>query len=107
MLRGRLFYIVLVLVLCFAAPSRAGDATVFSLWPVVDYRADEISNYRSLHLLGPLFKYEAKDDETEYALRPFFYHATDASGMSQTESFIRWPSIAVSPMPITSTSSTS
>ena len=85
MLRERLFYLVLVLVLCFAAPSRAGDATVFTLWPLVDYRADEISNYRSLHLLGPLFKFEVKGDETEYALRPFFYRATDTAGMSQTE----------------------
>ena len=84
-MRVRLCYIVLVLLLCFAAPSRAGNATVFTLWPLVDYRADETSNYRSLHLLGPLFKFETKDDETEYALRPFVYRAADDAGMSQTE----------------------
>jgi len=85
MVRGCWCVILLGLLLAFASPSRAGEATVFTLWPLVDYRADEAINYRSLHLLGPLFKFEVKEDETEFALRPLLYRATDQTGLAQTE----------------------
>lgn len=77
--------ILLCLSLFFAAPAWAGQSTVFTLWPVVDYRASEDASYKSLHLLGPLFKFESKGDETEYALRPFLNLATDEAGSSQAE----------------------
>lgn len=85
MLRRRSNLVLLLLVLCCASPSWAGDATVFTLWPLVDYRSSEAADYRSLHLLGPLIKFETKANETEYALRPLFYHAADDKGFSQTE----------------------
>jgi hypothetical protein len=85
MVRWQLLSIPFLLLLFTARPAVADDATVFTLWPLVDYRAAEDRNYRSLHLLGPLLKYETKDDEAEYALRPFIYYAADTAGMSQTE----------------------
>jgi hypothetical protein len=85
MLRGRCFLIAVVLLLGLAAPSRAGEATLFTLWPLIDYRADEALGYRSLRLLGPLIKYETKDDETEFAVRPLFHRAADDADLAQTE----------------------
>lgn len=85
MLRGYFLSIHLCLLLLFAAsPTRADDATVFTLWPLADYRSSASSEYKSLHLLGPLIKVESKGDEIEYAVRPFFYRAAD-NDSSQTE----------------------
>lgn len=84
-MRGWLFHILPIVLLFVVGPARADDATVFTLWPLVDYRASAESDYRSLHLFGPLFKVEAKSDEVEYALRPLFYRAADVDGFSQTE----------------------
>jgi hypothetical protein len=78
-------YILLLLLLLTAGPARAGEATVFTLWPVVDYRASAEADYRSLHLFGPLIKYETKADESELALRPFLYRSADDAGSAQTE----------------------
>jgi len=85
MVRGWCCVILFGLLLGSASPSRAGEATVFTLWPLVDYRADAAIDYRSLHLLGPLLKFESKGDETEFALRPLFHRATDQTGLAQTE----------------------
>ena len=47
--------------------------------PLYEYRASCSVDYSSLHLLGPIVKYESKADEYDVALRPLFYHsvATD------------------------------
>lgn len=67
-----------------AVPSWASAQTLVTLWPLLDYRASE-SDYRSLHLLGPLFKYESKGPETEFSLRPLIFRASDEKGDSLTE----------------------
>lgn len=85
MLRAWLVHIQWLLLLVCVGSAQAGDATVLTLWPLVDYRASADSGYRSLHLLGPLAKIEAKNDELEYALRPLFYRAVDDADVSQTE----------------------
>ncbi len=55
------------------------EATQHTLGPVYDYRASYRVDYSSLHVAGPLFKYERKRDESDLALRPLFYRsvATD------------------------------
>jgi hypothetical protein len=64
----------------------ADDATIFTLWPFVDYRHDRSIDYQSVHLLGPLIKYERKGREREFALRPLFYQARDEkSGVRLSE----------------------
>ncbi len=75
---------MLILVLS-TAPATADDSSIFTLWPIADYRASHAVDYQSLHLLGPFLKHENKGFETEYALRPLFYRAVDDEGVSQTE----------------------
>lgn len=61
-----------------STPALAGfsEGTVFTLWPLVDYRSSPQVDYSSLHLFGPLFKVEKKESELEWALRPLWYHAS-------------------------------
>lgn len=79
------FLLFSFLLLIFAGPAVADDATISTFWPLFDYRSSADADYQSLHLLGPLVKYETKGMETEYALRPLFYRATDHQGVSQTD----------------------
>lgn len=74
----------LLLLLCslllpaFSSPVQAAEeGSIRTLWPFFDYRASPASDYRVLHLLGPLLKFESKGVEREFALRPLIYHATD------------------------------
>ncbi len=57
----------------------SGDTTQYTLGPIGEYRSSGSVDYTSLHLLGPIVKYESKADEYDVALRPLFYHsaATD------------------------------
>ena len=66
--------LLFLLLLCTASPATSDD-TVFTLWPVIDYRSSERVDYSSLHLLGPLIKFEKKESEVEWGLRPLWYHA--------------------------------
>lgn len=84
MQRGLSLHLAL-LILTFASPAFADDATLSTFWPLYDYRASAQADYQSLHLLGPFIKYETKGMETEYTLRPLFYRATDEEGVSQTD----------------------
>jgi len=51
------------------------DATQYTLAPLFEYRASRTVDYSSLHLLGPIVKYDSKADEYDVALRPLFYHS--------------------------------
>ena len=73
--------VTLVLTFCYVVPVDA--QTVYTLWPLVDYRASE--NFTSLHLLGPLGKYQRQGEQTELALRPLLFHKTTSPNRSQTE----------------------
>ncbi len=84
MKHGFSFFLMLSIVCC-ASSASAYDATVSTLWPLWDYRASAVADYKSTHLLGPLLKYETKGIETEYAFRPFFYRALDDEGVSETD----------------------
>jgi len=75
----------LLAVIWCSSPVSTFGATVSTLWPLLDYRADKGVDYSSLHLAGPFFKYETKGPETEYTLRPLFYRAVDEDGSSQTD----------------------
>ena len=84
MIRGFSSFLLLAL-LCSAGPVLADDATLATFWPLFDYRASPAADYQSLHLLGPLVKYESKADETEYAVRPLFDRSVVEQGFSTTE----------------------
>jgi len=58
------------------AGAQVARDNIFTLWPLIDYRSSDRVDYHSLHLFGPLIKYEAKNNEREWALRPLWYHAS-------------------------------
>jgi hypothetical protein len=84
MKRGSLFLLLLAIFWC-AEPGLASDATVSTFWPLFDYRSSDSADYQSLHMFGPLIKYETKEDEADYAIRPFFYSTVDDEGRSSTD----------------------
>ncbi len=54
----------------------ADEGRIFTLWPLADFRASPATDYETLHLLGPLFKWERKGAEHEVALRPLVSSAS-------------------------------
>jgi len=79
------FCIVMLLVLCAAGVARAAEGepaatagTIFTFWPLVDYRDSPADGFRSLSILGPLFKWQQRGEDRELALRPFFFRTEDA-----------------------------
>ena len=84
MQRGIILHLAF-LIMTFASPVFADDASLSTFWPLYDYRSSAQADYQSLHLLGPFAKYETKGTETEYTLRPLFYRAVDEEGNSETD----------------------
>jgi len=68
--------LVCVLIAVVPVSAKTPRETIFTLWPLVDYRSSDRVDYHSLHLFGPLFKFESKGTEFEWALRPLWYHAS-------------------------------
>ncbi|WP_026843250.1 hypothetical protein [Citrifermentans bremense] len=85
----RKFITASLLMLAFAGSSSAdegegavegGKGTIFTLWPLVDYRESPAEGFSNLSLLGPIVKYQKKGEDTDFAIRPFFYtssHTTE------------------------------
>lgn len=73
-----------LLLLLFVPEAKVAEARVLTLWPAVDYRSDPPHDYASLHLVGPLLKYEHTADTTRWALRPLFYYENTAAGHLST-----------------------
>ncbi len=69
---------LLTFALLFLPAGAAGEeATIFTLWPVLDYRRSPAADYTSVNLLGPFLKYEQKGPERAFALRPIYYRGWD------------------------------
>ena len=75
----RAIMLALALILFQTSSALAGfeEGTVFTLWPLIDYRSSPQTSYHSTHILGPLIKYERKETEYDFALRPLWYRASD------------------------------
>ena len=61
------------------SPARE-DGTIFTFWPLVDYRESPAEGYSNLSILGPLFKLQRQGGATDVALRPLVYsqqHSTN------------------------------
>jgi len=58
------------------APVRAEDRIV-TVWPLIDYRHSPEGEFTSVHILGPLVKYQRAGSRREYGLRPFYYHVSE------------------------------
>jgi hypothetical protein len=62
----------------------AETGTIFTLWPLLDYRDSPKDDYRNLSLLGPLFKFQQNKEGRDTAVRPLFYRT--ASRQNDTSS---------------------
>lgn len=67
-----------------AAENQGEKATIFTLWPLLDYRSSPETGYSNLSLLGPLFKREHDRTTTRTGLRPLFF-TTATSASTDTE----------------------
>ncbi len=78
MCRKRNISLIALLVLLLLPAGAWGEkGTVFTLWPLLDYRRSPVADYTSIHFLGPLVKYERKGTEREFGLRPLYFRAWD------------------------------
>jgi len=87
---GRLALTFFLGVLLFMPPASAlgQDAEILTLWPLIDYRRTEDSDFVSFHLLGPLFSYQRTPEETRYGLRPLYHHVRNAEGKYRYSEFL-------------------
>lgn len=81
---GKAFIIFLLLAVLTVPPLFADDGTahndegtIFTLWPLIDYRESPREGYSNLSLLGPLFKLQHQKDARDLAVRPLFYETSD------------------------------
>ncbi|RII26628.1 MAG: hypothetical protein CXR31_09430 [Geobacter sp.] len=66
----------------------AREGTIFTLWPLVDYRESPREHYRNLSLLGPLFKFQAHGDDSTFAVRPLLYRTEDRREQTVQTSYL-------------------
>jgi len=78
------FVMTLLLVISVVAPLSADEGTkkeeegtIFTLWPLIDYRESPADKYSNLSLLGPLFKLQHQKEARDLAVRPLFYDTSD------------------------------
>jgi len=69
-------------------PAAAPKGTVFTLWPLVDYRTSPAEGFSNLSILGPFIKFEKKGDERVKAVRPFFYRDEDVKDESSSSLYL-------------------
>ncbi|GAM11417.1 hypothetical protein OR1_03733 [Geobacter sp. OR-1] len=93
MTRPLLAFMVLASLLLPAIPSfgaKAGDidveGTIFTLWPLIDYRESPKEQFSNLGILGPLIKIQENRGDSVVAFRPLFHNsANKKQGTSVTE----------------------
>jgi hypothetical protein len=88
---GKAFISFFLLAIFAAAPLYAGEGneeegTIFTFWPLVDYREGPREGYSNLSVLGPLIKYQKQGNDREIAVRPLFYEtANQREGTAVTD----------------------
>jgi hypothetical protein len=80
-----------LLVLCQpSVAAQADQGTIFTLWPLVDYRTSPAEGYSNLSLLGPLIKFQYKGQDKDTAIRPLFYRK-DRDKDTATSTYFLYP----------------
>ncbi len=81
---GKALIILLLLALVMVPPVSADErpahdeeGTIFTLWPLIDYRESPREGYSNLSLLGPLFKLQRQKNDRDLAVRPLFYKTSN------------------------------
>ena len=62
--------------------------TIFTLWPLIDYRDSPADGFSNLSILGPLIKFQKKGGERDTAVRPFFYQSSHGNGRYSSTYFL-------------------
>jgi hypothetical protein len=86
-----IFIAALFALLTFTQPVHAAQAdkgTIFTLWPLIDYRDSPAEGFSNLSILGPLFKFQQKGSERDSAFRPFFYRKDHLKDHSSSTYFL-------------------
>ncbi|GFO55488.1 hypothetical protein GMSM_24950 [Geomonas sp. Red276] len=84
------------------AAKAADHGTIFTLWPLLDYRTSPAEGFSNLSILGPLIKIEKKGEGRETAFRPFFYR-TDNLKNETTSTYFLYPSAFFETTPLADT----
>jgi hypothetical protein len=66
----------------------SGEGTIFTFWPLVDYRESPQEKYSNLSLLGPLFKLQRQKDDEVVAIRPLFYRTSNRSDKATVTEYL-------------------
>ena len=64
------------------------EGTIFTFWPLVDYRESPREGYSNLSLLGPLFKFQQRKDDRDLAVRPFFYRTSNVKDKGAATAYL-------------------
>lgn len=70
------------------AATRADNGTIFTLWPLLDFRESPRDGYSNLSILGPLFKLQQHGDEREMAIRPFIFQTTNRHNRTSSAEYL-------------------
>jgi len=87
----RMSIVALLVLLVLAPPSGADqgeEGTIFTLWPLVDYRESPAEGFSNLSLLGPLIKFQKHGKDRELAIRPLFYKSSHTKDQAQSTYFL-------------------
>lgn len=84
------------------AEEQRPEGTIFTLWPLIDYRSSPGDQFSNLSLLGPLIKIQRQGDERTTALRPLFYREADRRADSATTDYL-YPIASTDSSPATMT----
>lgn len=71
-----------------AGESSAGEGTIFTFWPLVDYRESPREGFSNLSILGPLVKFQKSGGETDFAVRPLFYRTSNAKNRTASTEYL-------------------
>ena len=86
-----IFIAALLALLALAPPGWAAQAeggTIFTLWPLVDYRDSPAEGFSNLSILGPLIKFQKKGADRDIAIRPIFYRSSNENNHASSTYFL-------------------
>ena len=78
----RQIFRILTALLLLASPAAGADlpadeGTIFTLWPLMEYRSSPQEGFSNLSILGPLIKYQQGREKNLLVVRPFLYRDDD------------------------------
>ncbi|WP_243370623.1 hypothetical protein [Geotalea sp. SG265] len=84
------FFLLIMATAVFAGTGDNGadTGTIFTLWPLVDYRDSPKDHYRNLSLLGPLLKFQQNKDDHDTAVRPLLYRTANPQNETSSTDYL-------------------